>query len=811
VESEREVVGGLDLRWKVEALTGAGYWTTRTVPEIGLECIVFSDGPAGVRGVTWDERHPSASLPSPVAMGSTWDERLVGRLAALLGDEARAKGVHVLLAPTVNLQRSPLAGRNYEYLSEDPLLAGRIATTFVRALQERGVAGCVKHYVANDSETNRFTVDVEIDERTLREVYLAPFEQVVVRGRVWALMAAYNQVNGVTMTESPLLADPLFTEWGFDGVVVSDWSATRSTEASASGRLGLVMPGPDGPWGEALISAVEAGRVPESAVDDKVRRLRRLASRVNVVKDRTPENDAPALLRHAAAEGMVLLRNTDDLLPLDAEIVRRIAILGSGAEDPSTQGGGSTEVVGPYVVSPLAGLREAFGAGREVITAVGAHIGTGLRPMPGRLMTCPHCGRPGMEVRYLDADGAEVRMEHRTAGRLVWLGEEILRGGTVEVRARFQADVAGSWRIGVAGVGSFHLSVNGQSVLEEVVRPASNSFAAAFGDPPQREIGYSLEIGQTVDILLTYRFDDDQIVAKVVLGVRAPRRSDDEELAHAVALARGADVAVVIVGTDEREEREGLDRLTLDLPGRQNDLVRAVAAVNSRTVVVVNVGAPVLMPWRNDVAGILVSWFPGQEFGHALADVLLGRAEPGGRLPVTWPGRLEDVPVLSTQPVDGKLPYREGLHIGYRAWLAAARAPAYRFGFGLGYATWTYRGLQAPTSAAAGEGVAVTVRLANSGRRPGKEVVQVYLSRLESAIERPAVWLAGFTAVTAEPGEEVDAVIDIAARAFQHWSTTNSRWEAESGVFRLTAGSDVATQPLVCNVEILYDGRGLDH
>jgi beta-glucosidase len=802
VGPERALVARLDLRRKVALLTGRGYWATRPGPDIGLAPVVFSDGPAGVRGETWDERSPSASLPAPVAMAATWDETVVGRLAGLLADEARHKGVQVVLGPTVNLQRSPLAGRHFEYLSEDPLLVGRIATAYVRGLQERGVGGCVKHYVANDAETNRFTVDIRVAERTLREVYLAPFEQVVVHGGVWALMAAYNSVNGVTMTESPLLNDPLVTEWGFDGVILSDWFATRSTEASALAGLGLVMPGPDGPWGDALAAAVEDGRVPESVIEDKVRRLGHLAARVSAVKDALPAGDVPTLLRDAAAAGMVLVRNTDDLLPLDAVTVRRCAVLGSAADDPVTQGGGSTEVVGAYAVSPLAGLRAALGTATEVTHAVGAHTRTGLRPVPGRLMTCPHCGRPGMEVRYLAAGGAEVRSEHRTVGRLVWLGDEVLRGGTVEVRARFRADVAGGWRIGVAGVGAFRLELDGECVFDEILRPVRDNFAGGFIDPPQREVSHPLEIGETVDIGLTHQLAEDLMFAKVVLGVQAPRRSDDAELAEAVALARRADVAVVVVGTDERTEKEGVDRLTLDLPGHQDDLVRAVAAVNPRTVVVVNAGAPVLMPWRDQVAAILVAWFPGQEFGNALADVLLGRAEPGGRLPVTWPGRQEDVPVLSTRPVDGRLRYREGVHIGYRAWLAAGRLPAYPFGSGLGYTTWAYRGFDAPASVAAGKGVTVTVRLANTGRRRGKEVVQVYLSRAVSAVERPAVWLAGFAAVAAEPGTEVVAIVDIAARAFQHWSTGTHRWETEPGVFRLTAGPDVATQPLVRDIEV---------
>src|SRR5918998_2023031 len=282
------LLDSLDLEAKVRLLTGASFWTTHADETIGLRAMVFSDGPAGVRGPRWDERDPAVNLPSPTALAATWDDRLVTRLGALLAAEARRKQVDVLLAPTVNLHRSPLGGRHFEGLSEDPLLWGRIGAAYVHGVQAHGVAATAKHYVANDSETARFTVDVRVDERTLRELYLAPFEQLVTEGGAWLVMAAYNSVNGATMTENPLLATPLKTAWGFDGVVISDWYATRSTEAAARAGLDLVMPGPDGPWGPALAAAVREGRVAEAAVDGKVRRLLRLAARVGALEGAQP-------------------------------------------------------------------------------------------------------------------------------------------------------------------------------------------------------------------------------------------------------------------------------------------------------------------------------------------------------------------------------------------------------------------------------------------------------------------------------------------------------------------------------------------
>jgi beta-glucosidase len=791
----------------VRLLTGAGYWVTAAEPEIGLRPIVMSDGPVGVRGQRWDE-DASTALPSPTAWAATWDEPLIGRLAGLLAAEARRKQVDVVLGPTVNIQRSPLAGRHFEYLSEDPLLSGRIGVAYVRGLQAGRVAATAKHYVGNDAETSRFTVDVRVGERALREVYLAPFEQLVIDGGVWVVMASYNRVNGVSMTDSPLLTHPLTAEWGFDGVVVSDWYATRSAEASALAGLGLVMPGPGGPWAEGLLDAVLAGRVPSALVADKVRRLLRLAARVGALAGAPTAPARPlapparggsgtALLREAAAAAMVLVRNDSAVLPLDRGSLQRIAVLGPNAAEPAIQGGGTAGVTPQYTVSPLDGLRAALGDAAEVVHAEGAYGEPGLSPVSGADVVCPRCGRPGMAARYLGPDGREVRAEHRTMGRLIWFGDEIQRGTTVEVSARFRARAAGAWRIGFAGVGAFTLTLDGDRVLDEEVRLGDTSgFAASFLDPPQRFVTRTLSEGDEVDIVLVHRLAPELDFAKVVLGARAPRRPDDEELARAVDVARAADVAIVVVGTGDRTETEGRDRVSLALPGRQDQLVSAVAAVNPRTVVVVNAGAPVELPWRDEVAAVVLAWFPGQEFGNALADVVFGQAEPGGRMPATWPARQQDVPVLATQPVDGHLDYAEGLHVGYRAWLRTHTPPAYPFGHGLGYTTWSYEGLDAPATTAGGQDVPVRVWLRNTGGRAGKEVVQVYLSRSDSAIDRPALWLAGFGVVRADPGTEVMAEIRVAARAFQHWSADGHAWRTEPGGYQLTAGRSVADRPL---------------
>jgi beta-glucosidase len=774
--------------------------------------MVLSDGPAGVRGESWDERRTSANLPSPTALAASFDERLVERLGGLLAAEARRKDVDVLLAPGVNLHRSPLGGRNFEYFSEDPLLSGRIGAAYVRGVQAGGVAATVKHYVANESETDRMTVDARVDERTLRELYLAPFEHIVHEVAPWAVMAGYNSVNGTTMTESPLLSEPLEGEWGFDGVVMSDWTAARSTEAAGRAALDLAMPGPHGPWGDALVAAVRDGRVPEAAIDAKVRRILRLAARVGALDGVSPAVSPPpptpsaaeteALLREASAAGTVLVRNEGGVLPLDRGALSRVALLGPNAATARTQGGGSATVHPDHVVSPLDGLGAALGPEVELAHAAGARIREGLDPVALDRVRDPVSGEPGVRVRYFDADGALVHEEQRFSGRLGWLGEPVLeRVTTIEVEALLRAGEPGTHAVGVAGVGRFRLEADGEVLVDGDIppEPGSDPFAA-FLDPPQRSAEMELDTEREVRLRLRHEIEPGQGLVALTLGVAPPALSDEDELARAVELAASSDVAIVVVGTTEAIESEGFDRRSLALPGAQDELVRRVAAANPRTVVVVNAGAPVVLPWRDEVAAVLLTWFGGQEFGAALAGVLLGDAEPGGRLPTTWPAREGDVPVLSTTPVDGALEYSEGPHIGYRAWARGEAEPAYPFGHGLGYTTWDYTSVHVAAPPSADTPARVSIALRNTGRRAGREVVQAYLSRADSAVERPVLWLAGFAVVEAAGGEETHCALEIPARAFAHWAGADG-WQIEGGAFELRIGPSAADQPLKASVD----------
>jgi beta-glucosidase len=809
VDREAEIanrLAQLSLEQKIRLLTGADIWALHPIPEIGLRRLVTSDGPAGVRGETWDERSPSANVPSPTSLAASWDPVRVERMGRLLASEARRKGVDVLLAPTVNLHRTPYGGRHFECFSEDPELTAMIGTAYVQGVQAEGVAATVKHFVANDSETDRFSVDALVDERVLRELYLTPFERIVAAG-AWAVMAAYNRVNGTTMTENPLQRDVLKREWGFDGVIMSDWYATRSVAAAGEDLLDLAMPGPSGPLTEWLLEAVQSGQVTESALDGHVLRLLRLAARVGALDGLEPatpparpwsDEELSTELRVTSAAGMVLIKN-DGTLPLDANSLSQIAMIGPNAATARTLGGGSATVFPPYVVSPIEGLRGALGEEVSIVHAVGVRSSERTEIASSDLLQLPNGSGPGVEVIFFDAEDRELGRQQRQAGGLMWWGpvQDDLTADDIDhlqLATRLRVPESGRYSIGTSGLGGFRLVIDGEALFDETITlPPGADVVEGIMKPPQQLAVVQLVAGREVPIELTYRpaggaaLGGAEITMLTVQLNVAPVFDEQAEFDRAVALAGDSDVAVVVVGTNEEVESEGFDRISLALPGRQDELVRAVADANPRTVVVVNSGAPVLLPWADEVAAVLVSWFPGQEFGNALADVLTGVVEPGGRLPVTWPASEDGLPTV--RPVNGELPYDEGLLIGYRWYLATERAPLFPFGHGLGYTTWSYEGMVV-------DGDTVTVSVRNTGDRPGREVVQLYASRPDSAVERAPHWLIGSAVVEAAADERADAAITVADHNFRHWDSSAHAWTVEPGAYQLHAGRSVVDLPL---------------
>ncbi|HEV7711761.1 MAG TPA: glycoside hydrolase family 3 C-terminal domain-containing protein [Asanoa sp.] len=787
----RKLAESLDLPEKVRLLTGASVFTLAPAPAVGLGEVRLSDGPTGVRGLTFAGGPVVALLPNATLLASAWSADTAYEVGRLLAEEAMAQGIHVVLGPTINLHRSPLGGRLFEAYSEDPLLTGKLAAAYVRGMQDSGVGACLKHLVANESETDRTTVDSVVDEATLRELYLLPFEIAVAEADAWSVMAAYNDVNGVPATEQDHVVNGILKgEWGYPGLVVSDWFATKSAAPAANGGLDLVMPGPTGPWGDALVAAVEAGEVAASAVDDHVARLLRLADRVGALGSprawpaALPAPDSPVRreqLTRLAAAGMTVLTNRAGVLPLAGDA--RVALIGRHAVETICMGGGSAQVNPPYQVSVAEGL-----AGATVTVTDGVEVRE--RPVPARVgfLSDVDTGAPGVRFILRAADGA-VLDERPSSGSSIVAGFDDGLGSritTVSVRARIVA--GGQIEVGAIGAGSWRLRVGSHDLAYDLVIP-TGGIGAEILAPPVATSRVSVAAGDLLEGVVTLDPSGPMgAVGRFGIVARPAPRDPDEVIADAVAAATAADVAVVVVGLTEEQETEAVDKHTLRLPGRQDDLVFAVAGAARRTVVVVNAATPVLMPWSEQVDAILWAGLPGQEGGHAVAAALTGAIEPAGRLVTTFPVADGQSPAWSVTPVDGKLPYTEGTFIGYRGHHAGrAPAPAFWFGHGLGYATWSYSDARrSPT------GVSVTVT--NTGARPSREVVQVYLAPSEP--DQP-VRLVGWAAVEAAPGESVPVTVDCDGRLWRRWD--GDGWATLAGGTLLVArglGDVRATLPL---------------
>jgi beta-glucosidase len=776
------LVGDLTLEEKALLTAGRDMWSTAAIERTGVPSVRMTDGPNGARGssVLGAGEATAVCVPCGSALGATWDPELIERVAALLGEEARTKGCRILLAPTLNLHRSPLAGRNFECFSEDPLLAGRAAAAYVRGLQGEGVIATIKHLAGNETEFERYSIDSVVDERALRELYLVPFELAVTEGGALAVMTAYNRLNGRYCAEDRALLEGILRgAWGFEGFVMTDWFALASTERSPQAGLDLEMPGPGRALGPAVGAAVRDGRVPEGAVDAQVTRLLATLDRVGALDD---EPDAPersidrpehrALAREAAAAAMVLLRN-DGLLPLDPSGLGSVAVIGPNAARATIMGGGSAYLRPHRRVTPLQALRERLGDRVEVRHERGCDIDRTAPVLESPFAIELHAGP--------ELAGEPVARARRDDGLLVFFGAPAPGVDpddfSFRARARLVPAESGPHAITIAQAGRARVLVDGAEIVE------------GFSDPPPRGeqlIGMvseerggtvELEAGREVEVVVEASSEGAPSAMRGVrVGLRAPAPPD--LLDRAVAAAAANDAAIVVVGTNADWETEGADRAALELPGDQDELVRRVLAANPRTVVVVNAGAPVAVDWAQDAPALLVAWLGGQEMAGALADVLTGDAEPSGRLPTTFPERIEHTPAFGAFPGEnGSTRYAESVLMGYR-WYDARRLPVrFAFGQGLSYTTFAIGPPRLSADAiAAGDTVSVEADVTNTGARPGSEVVQLYVAPLAPPLVRPPKELKAFAKVRLDPGHAATVRLELGPRAFACWDPGDRAW-----------------------------------
>jgi beta-glucosidase len=808
--SEREkridaLLQQMTLAEKVALLAGSSMWTTTPIERLGIPAIKVTDGPNGARGAGGfvGGAVTAACFPVGIALAATWNTTLLEAIGEALAEEAQSKGAHLLLAPTVNIHRSPLNGRNFECYSEDPYLSARMAVAYITGLQRRGVGATVKHYVCNDSEFERNTISSEVDERTLREIYLPPFRAAVQEAGTWAVMAAYNRVNGIYASEHPmLLIDILKREWEFDGIVMSDWFGTKSVVEAAANGLDLEMPGPTRWRGERLLAAVEQGQVSLAAIDESARRMLRTIARAGAFEnpDIRPEQaiDRPthrALIRRAAAEGMVLLKNEGGILPLNLASLSSIAIIGPNAKTAQIMGGGSAQVNAHYAISPYDGIAARVGDQATLGYEIGCTNHRQLPRLDGKLVEAGDGSGRGFTIVYYNSPDLTSDPVHRATvetGEQVWLGEVVPgvdpRQFSARLTARFTPTESGIHTFSLISAGVSRLFVNDTLLVDNWTNPVRGDTYFGAGST-EVTAPIALEAGRTCDLRLEYSTQGAAMLAAVRLGYLPPVA--DDAIERAAALAARSDVALVFVGLNADWESEGHDRPHMDLVGRQAELIERVANANPRTVVVLQTGSPVTMPWLDKVAGVIQAWYPGQECGNAIADVLFGDVNPSGRLPQTFPVRLEDNPAYINYPGEnGRVRYGEGIFVGYRYYEKKKVAPLFPFGFGLSYTTFRYDNLQLSTDTLApDERLTVQVDVTNTGNVAGQEVVQLYVRDSAARVARPEKELKGFAKVALQPGETQTVTLHLDREALAYWDDAQHAWVAEAGEFEVLIGS----------------------
>lgn len=797
--NSEELLGSLTMEEKYHMLAGVDLWHTCAVPRLGIPSMKLTDGPIGARGSGGKSGPTSACFPCGSALAATWNLELIRQVGEALAEETRAKGAQILLAPTVNIHRSPLAGRNFECFSEDPFLTGKMAIAYIQGLQSGGVGACIKHFVCNDSEFERKSMSSEVNVRALHEIYLEPFWMAIREARPWAVMSAYNKVNGTWCSENQYLLETILKEeWGFEGMVVSDWLGTY-TENAVIGRLDLEMPGPARWMSEQVLEKQQnAGKITSARIDDKIARILRCVelSKISTDNSGRPERaiDNPAhhlLARRVAGEAVVLLRNQGGILPLVLKELKSIAVIGPNAHPAVIMGGGSTEVNPHYAISPLEGIRRVVRPGIDVRYAQGGNIYREIPALNQDFLVPDAQGRRGFLVEVFDD------LELAEAPKQTWLYErstmswdkENLPGidpnrFAVRLTADFQAGANGKYQFEVRASGQARMRIGDDWVVQRW-----NKTMQDVTESGERIGVVELAAGQKYHLLLEYRWEGVMPWHEMVIGCLPPQ--PDHSFEEAIALAKTSDVAVVVVGLTREWESEGFDRESMTLPGRQDELIEQVAAVNSNTIVVIIAGSPVEMPWLEQVSAVLQAWYLGQETGNALADVLFGAVNPSGKLPTTFPKCLKDNPAYINYPGEnGRVHYGEGIFVGYRYYDIKDIEPLFPFGYGLSYTTFEYSDLQiGQAEYSNGQSIVISMYVRNSGRYQGAETVQLYLRDETSSLRRPEKELKAFSKVTLQPEEQCRLVFTLTEESLAFYDDLDCHWRVEPGTFRVLVGA----------------------
>lgn len=800
-----ELLTQLTLEEKVSLLAGKNYWSTQPVPRLGIPSIKLADGPNGVRSNNSD---PTTAFPAGVAVAASWENNQVKAMGAAIAREVRANDYQVLLGPMINIQRTPLAGRNFETFSEDPFLTGEIGAAYIQGVQSEGIAATPKHFVVHNQSNMRMYGSADVEEQPLQEIYLSGFKRAIDKGKPWALMSAYNKVNGIYMSHhKALLNGVLRDQWAYDGVVMSDWEALHETKAGIEAGMDLEMPGPAHYYGEKLLLAVKAGRVSETVVDDSVRRILRLVLRTGLMDGKplfVGELNSEGhrnIARRMAEQGIVLLKNEHQVLPikrgdlkggnLKGDNLKRIAVIGPNADAQVFQGGGSAMVTPNRIVTTYEGVVAAAGDKFDVHYAQGVDNNIYAPQIDTRLLKVSDDGKlNGLTARYYANDqfrGEAVKVAREEHFYRLGFAVDIPRDSAKRFSVRwdgyFYAPRSGSYEFSLVHDSSARLVIDGNALITDET-PSTESPVLGFLPIRMRTAKVELQAGHSYRILMEYASGDfSESIFR--LGAKVPEEGIDK----AVEIAKKADIAVVVVGSSNTSETETSDRTSLELYGRQNELITAIAAVNPRTVVVLINGAPVTMPWLDKVDAVVETWLPGQEGGHAIANVLFGKVNPSGKLPISFPRQLEDNPTFKHSSGGDNVRYGEGLLVGYRYYDKKNIQPLFPFGHGLSYTTFNYKHLKLPKRVTFGESFAVTVDIENTGVHDGQEVVQLYVENIASTALTAIKELKGFDKVMLKPGERKTVGFELTPQDLSFYDPNIKDWVEPTGSFRVLVGS----------------------
>lgn len=791
----------LTLSQQAALTSGRDMWSTAELP--GVRSIQMADGPMGIASGRVDERDVAVLTPCGTALGASFDPALAQRVGAIVGMEARRLGVDAVLAPNLNLQRSPLCGRGFELYGEDPFLAGTLGAAWINGLQGQGVGSVAKHLVCNDSETARDSMNAVASDRALRETYLLPFEMAAAAGCV-GILAAYNRLNGDYCVEHQgLLTGIVKGDWAFPGFIVSDWFGAHNTLRSAQAGLDLDMPGPDRVLGKKFAAAVEAGEVPASRLEDAAGRVAKAVARIDALPCQPAPADVDATLTEAAAAGFVLLKNSQDILPLQPTRARRIAVIGPNATAPCLQGGTFAKIaVRPDFINPLQAIRDQFGDRFEVGYEQGVEPEYRLPPLSARPARDLGDGATrGLTVEWLaghEGESEPLHAETRDTNSLTWFvglpGTDALKqAGRIRATGWFTPERDGPHRVHIGGTGAVTLYVDGKPVFQGGGPVSPSDLMGILKGGDSESVLVEMQAGRPV--LLCFELAYTPARAQGLwYGMRGPDRPADM-LDRAVALAAQADLVLLMLGETADSGVESKDRAGTRLPEAQLELLRRVRHVNANLVAICNVAHAFDISWHDQVRGLLITWFPGEQYGPALAQVLAGDREPGGRLPVSIAAKDADYPAFGLTPdAKGDLPYLEGHLIGYKGMQAAGSTPLYPFGAGFGYARFALSDARLTPTAEGGADVTVTLR--NLSDRAGKAVPQLYVAGPDGIRH-----LRGFAALAIAAGAEQQARFTLPPRAFQHWDEQAGRWQRAPGPHQVLLGWNSADLPVLLTVD----------